>query len=333
MYHIMTSNKIRIPTLAPRLDDETQEEYTARGKQIHKIDIAIAELRKMHRVRTNATKAGKAMAERGNPATKTPADRRADLMADKIAKKKIVAVRKMQKYFMTINIIGQRVGKLREDHFRNGELVAEKGTSIWACAESYDGVKYRYEPSETMQRPLYASRSNMQTFYGHDSAKLEKTLAIRYSVATQLGLLLAAGDYRITGTDVLATRESSAALKEFFMFAHSKGCLQGVSAADMALCGWGPSNRDFSVKSSVPANKVVAQETKLFEYLEQYNAWMPSDCARVKPADISAFSAAAKLLACNADEFGASRAHVDDDFPVDLFLYVSNTDLTGMPSY
>ena len=60
---------------------------------------------------------------------------------------------------------------------------------------------------------------------------------------------------------------------------------------------------------------------------------MPSDCARVEPADISAFAAAAKLLACNADAFGAPRGHVDDDFPVDLFLYVSSTDLLGMPSY
>jgi len=95
IHHILASHKIRIPTLAPRFDDETQEQYTARLKQIHKIDMAIAELRKMHRVRTNAIKARKAMAERSDSATNTPAGRRADLLADKIAKKRIVAVRKL----------------------------------------------------------------------------------------------------------------------------------------------------------------------------------------------------------------------------------------------
>lgn len=69
MYQTLTSNKIRIPSLALRFDDETEEEYNARVKQIHKINMAIAELRKMHRVRTNATRARKALAKHGNPAT------------------------------------------------------------------------------------------------------------------------------------------------------------------------------------------------------------------------------------------------------------------------
>jgi len=52
---------------------------------------------------------------------------------------------------------------------------------------------------------------------------------------------------------------------------------------------------------------------------------MPADCAKIQPADISTFSAAAKLLACNANDFGIDFPQVPDDFPIDLFLYVSDT--------
>jgi len=59
--------------------------------------------------------------------------------------------------------------------------------------------------------------------------------------------------------------------------------------------------------------------------MTRYNAMMPADCAKIQPADISTFSAAAKLLACNANDFDIDFPYVPDDFTIDLFLYVSGT--------
>ena len=280
MYHILSSNQIRIPTLAPRFEDETREDYDARLKLVHEIDASVSKIRRMHRARTNATRARKVLA-RSKSLTNSPAERKAGLVADKIAKQKIVAGRKMQKYFTTINIIGQRLGRLREPYFEDGQIVAPVDLSVWSCKKTWGSGTYHYETDSVSKRPVSMNESSIKTFYGHDAAKIQKTLDIRYSVASQLGQLLAAGDYRITGTDVLATREHSNALKEFFMFAHRKGCLPGVSKEDMGLYGWAPSNRDFSVMSGVPADKVAAQETNFARYLEQYNLLMPADCVKI----------------------------------------------------
>jgi len=331
MCHILTSNKIRIPTLDRRFEDETQEAYDARVKHIHKIDTSIAELRQMHRARRNAIKARKAQATNDHSVTKTPAEREAEekavrkaaLVADKIAKMKTVADHRMQKYFMTTNIIGQRVGRLSNTIVEDQKLVAFAHAFVWTCKEIFGSGRYYYERHGVLNGPANIEQSNIKTLEGHDAAKIEKTLNIRHSVASQLGKLLVAGDPRVTGTDALAARESSAALKELIMFAHKKGCLTGVSEADLAMCGWTPSSSDFSVKALISTEKVAEQETTFTKYLKLYDSLMPADCVKIQPADISIFSAAAKLLACNAEEFGASTSHVDDEFPVDLFLYVS----------
>lgn len=64
-------------------------------------------------------------------------------MADKFAKQKIVAVRKMQKYFMTINFIGQRVGRSPNAHQRRWRHAFKQIWTDLTSARVMNSTKFR----------------------------------------------------------------------------------------------------------------------------------------------------------------------------------------------
>ena len=108
-----------------------------------------------------------------------------------------------------------------------------------------------------------------------------------------------------------------------------KGCLPRVTEEELDLCGWSTEAADFSDTAGPSTMEVNAQQDTFEEYMERYNAMMPADCAKIQPIDISTFSAGAKLLACCADDFDEPFIHVRDNFPINLFLYVSYTVTRG----
>lgn len=94
----------------------------------------------------------------------TQAQMRCNRLAAKRAKQQSTVYSRMERFLITPNTIGQRAGRLHQDHIKKGGVAASKGTGSCASQETYDDVKYQYEcDGVNVKRPVYASKPNMQT--------------------------------------------------------------------------------------------------------------------------------------------------------------------------
>lgn len=242
-------------------------------------------------------------------------------------------------FFRRIAILGEEAGRAMEDHFtyekvydedgkpirvkkdeentRQKKLVAAAGTLIYAQAENWNNVSYRYVGGDATGK--LASRPNMETLPNHDRENGERRARLRFQVAMACGRAFADG--HITATEAMAARSYTAAYHELVASVVVPRKMLGTTVTPEQLGEINLAPTSDILWPRLTTNQASTVKKLLKKYQTTYNPYLPLGMT-IEDEHLPAFSACAMIILLHRDQLTEDDSDLDEGM-FDFFCHVS----------
>lgn len=234
-------------------------------------------------------------------------------------------IQKKRDYFRTREILGQPIGKIVKHHiFRdmdkdkrtaNGDttVYAYAGTMVYAHADIYDTVRYRYDIGPVTGS--FAQCPNKDLLPSYNTETGEALAKKRLQVVLALGRAFCNG--LMTPTEAMAAKIYERSLHHLVVLLWEKGHLGNISDGDLSQLGW-PVNSDKLRRLTPQQEKEV--DILIEKYQKHYNIYIPAGFS-IEAEHLPAMSACAAVYEGWADALSLDEADLSDEW-IDFLIYV-----------